>query len=279
MAVLGATVYFTSFNPASGWELWSSDGTAAGTSMVSDINPGSASSTPLSLTALGETLLFAAYEPVHGLELYEVPDTTPPRVLNGAYDRNASLPTVRLTMSESLLATSVSGDDLVVQNLTTSQTLPAGSASATLDNGTHTIAFRFSGFPHGLPDGNYRATLPAGSVNDFFGNPLAAAGGVDFFVLGADANGDRTVDTLDFNSLAANFGGSGRNYSQGDFNYDGVVDTLDFNTLASKFGKTLPPADALAPAASPFSSTVIDPLANQRDLDEVQSSAELISVV
>ena len=61
----------------------------------------------------------------------------------------------------------------------------------------------------------------------------------DFFVLGGDANRDRTVDTVDFNSLAANFGGTGKIFSQADFNYDGIVNTSDFSILASKFGKTL----------------------------------------
>jgi hypothetical protein len=50
------------------------------------------------------------------------------------------------------------------------------------------------------------------------------------------------VDTVDFNILAANFGQSGKKFSEGDFNYDGVVDTIDFNLLASRFGTTLAPA-------------------------------------
>jgi hypothetical protein len=60
------------------------------------------------------------------------------------------------------------------------------------------------------------------------------------------------VDTLDFNTLAANFGGNNKKFSQADFNYDGVVDTLDFNTLAAQFGKTLvaPAAANVAAAAS-----------------------------
>jgi hypothetical protein len=51
-----------------------------------------------------------------------------------------------------------------------------------------------------------------------------------------DANLDRAVDLFDFNRLAANFGGSGKVWSQGDFNYDGLVDLLDFNLLAANFG-------------------------------------------
>jgi hypothetical protein len=57
------------------------------------------------------------------------------------------------------------------------------------------------------------------------------------YTYSGDANLDGKVDTLDFNSLASNFGGSGKVWSQADFNYDGVIDTLDFNTLASNFGQ------------------------------------------
>jgi hypothetical protein len=85
------------------------------------------------------------------------------------------------------------------------------------------------------------------------------------FTYAGDANLDGAVDTLDFNSLAANFGGTGKSWSKGDFNYDEVIDTLDFNTLAAQFGQTLAPemnltstAAAESPRASAlFSSRVI----------------------
>jgi hypothetical protein len=74
---------------------------------------------------------------------------------------------------------------------------------------------------------------------------------LDFFVLAGDANHDRAVDTLDFNALAANFGGTGKTYSQADFNYDdGVVDTLDFNALAASFGRMLAPPATTSEAGS-----------------------------
>ena len=53
-----------------------------------------------------------------------------------------------------------------------------------------------------------------------------------FFVLTADANRDRAVNTVDFNTLAANFGGNAKTFDQGNFNYAGLVDTADFNLLA-----------------------------------------------
>src|SRR6185295_10658417 len=46
----GGTLFFTASDAATGNELWKSDGTAAGTMLVKDINPGAASSGPASLT-------------------------------------------------------------------------------------------------------------------------------------------------------------------------------------------------------------------------------------
>src|SRR5262249_39636490 len=60
------------------------------------------------------------------------------------------------------------------------------------------------------------------------------------YTLNGDANLDKSVDTVDFNLLAANFGQSGKYWFNGDFNYDGSVDTIDFNLLASNFGQVMP---------------------------------------
>ena len=50
-----------------------------------------------------------------------------------------------------------------------------------------------------------------------------------------DANLDGTVNALDFNAVATNFGGSSKFWFNGDFNYDGTVNTSDFTALASNF--------------------------------------------
>src|SRR5204863_8504402 len=46
------------------------------------------------------------------------------------------------------------------------------------------------------------------------------------YTLAGDANLDLTVDTVDFNLLAASFSQSGKFWENGDFNYDGSVDTV-----------------------------------------------------
>ncbi len=57
-------------------ELWISDGTAAGTKMLKDINPGSGGSSPRNFVQLGAKFLFIAYTPANGEELW-VSDGTP----------------------------------------------------------------------------------------------------------------------------------------------------------------------------------------------------------
>ena len=57
---VGGILYFTADDGATGDELWKSDGTAAGTVLVKDINPAPRAATPSRLTAVGGTLFFTA---------------------------------------------------------------------------------------------------------------------------------------------------------------------------------------------------------------------------
>src|SRR5688500_541615 len=59
-SVVGSKLLFSGYDPAKGFELWASDGTAAGTAMVKDLLPGTAGSSPRSITDVGGVGYFVA---------------------------------------------------------------------------------------------------------------------------------------------------------------------------------------------------------------------------
>lgn len=71
LTVVGNTLYFAANDGTSGYELWKSDGTDAGTVRVKNINPGAGlGSSPGYLTAVGSTLYFTANDGTSGYELW-----------------------------------------------------------------------------------------------------------------------------------------------------------------------------------------------------------------
>jgi len=99
-------------------------------------------------------------------------------------------------------------------------------------------------------------------LSNFMGQSVDSTSILIRFTYFGDANLDGTVDTIDFNLMAANFSQGGKDWFHGDFNYDNIVDTIDFNLLASNFGLTLPaampstlvpePTGSMACAAAPL---------------------------
>jgi ELWxxDGT repeat protein len=70
-------VYFSAWDPVHGRQLWKSDGTAAGTVMLSDVNPGPAGLAPEDITPLvGTTAMFSGDDGVHGREPWVTDGTT-----------------------------------------------------------------------------------------------------------------------------------------------------------------------------------------------------------
>jgi ELWxxDGT repeat protein len=67
-AILDGVVYFAADDGIHGDELWRSDGTAAGTYMVKDIEPGIAGSNLYNITALNGELYFSAFTSAYGWE-------------------------------------------------------------------------------------------------------------------------------------------------------------------------------------------------------------------
>jgi ELWxxDGT repeat protein len=225
-AIVNGQFFFAADDGVNGSELWRSDGTAAGTVRVTDINPGSDASSPALMTAVGSNLFFAATDPTHGREMWMLGDEFAPILWPGNYSPVNNQLTV--SMNESVDIAQLNAV-LQLTNLSTGQSIPSSARSITWDASTTTATAAFSN----LPDGNYRAQIPANTLADPSGNTITSDYTTDFFILTADANHDRTVNALDFNTLATNYGKPGT-FSQGDFDYSGTIGSNDFASLASK---------------------------------------------
>ncbi len=109
---VNGTLFFVDGDTTTGAELWESNGTAAGTVLVADINPGATSSNPINFVAVGSTLFFGADDGTHGAELWEAtssaPDTTGANITAAAFSGTApsTFDTVKLTFSEPMQVSS-----------------------------------------------------------------------------------------------------------------------------------------------------------------------------
>ncbi|MEA2560134.1 MAG: hypothetical protein QOH06_1638 [Acidobacteriota bacterium] len=68
---LGGIALFTAFDRIHGTELWRSDGTPGGTSLVRDVCPGICSSSPALLTVAAGSVFFRADDGAHGISLWK----------------------------------------------------------------------------------------------------------------------------------------------------------------------------------------------------------------
>lgn len=79
LATLNGKLFFhgepTPNDPVNGIELWTSDGTTAGTQLLVDINPGPAPSEVSAMIEFGNELFFAANDGTNGLELWKTDGT------------------------------------------------------------------------------------------------------------------------------------------------------------------------------------------------------------
>jgi ELWxxDGT repeat protein len=80
-AEFNGQLYFEATDGVTGFELWKTDGTAAGTALVKDIVPGAGASFPEHFTVAGGLLFFLATNPAGGLELWKTDGTNAGTVL------------------------------------------------------------------------------------------------------------------------------------------------------------------------------------------------------
>jgi hypothetical protein len=199
----------------------------------------SASSTPqpAGTIAITDPAGFDYTMPAYSVSTIRLNLRPAPAATSSSFDFETAPKAIRVMFNADVSA-SLSADDLIV----TPQGggAPLAVTYAGYDAATNTARFTLPTTP--LADGRWRATMPAASVTDAAGRPLAADVVLDFFSLAGDANRDARVNLVDFNIVAANFGQLNRTFSQGDFNYDGMVNLQDFNILAGRFGQSVGPA-------------------------------------
>jgi ELWxxDGT repeat protein len=281
----GNIVYFNHSDPNSGTELWQTDGTAQGTTEVSDDIAGAGSSMgPLVGAVEGNRLIYVANTDTYGT----VPLYTPPTFVTGASVQDVGPPRILLDFSNSINSSGFAATNIQLNLLTGPGQTPINSSSLSIvptGHGTQ-LAIQYTGSSTGiLPDGNYSVQLIGAGLLDDGGGAMATDSGHDFFVLSGDANHDGHVNLLDFNILASNFGKTAMTYSKGDFNYDGKVNALDLNALATRFGTVLAPPGAAVPLLASTSppqvfadAPIIDPADDRNLFDSPEEPSSILTI-
>jgi ELWxxDGT repeat protein len=75
-SLIGNVMIFGAYDAANGIELWKTDGTAAGTSLLKDIKPGVGNSTPAAFCKIGNEMFFSAMQTGFERKLWKTDGTT-----------------------------------------------------------------------------------------------------------------------------------------------------------------------------------------------------------
>jgi len=277
---------------ATGYELWRSDGTVEGTSLVSDINPSEdqyrlSGSLPYGLTEVGDAIVFVADHPDFGTELWRsdgttegtsiVLDITPGeqstdfrsglspssteqlvRAGEYVYFTQASLGMTELWRTDGTADGTFAVQTFSTQlhRLTESQSKlffsvedEVNGASIWVSDGTsdgtelavNLAEVGATGLPSQLvPHGNQLVFAAARAAGDGFAMWAVDVDEPTKETLPGDVNNDGVVNFPDFLLLSARFGqqvtgGS----SDADFDNDGEVTFEDFLILAQNFGRRI----------------------------------------
>lgn len=177
-------------------------------------------------------------------------DTSPPTLasLLWKFDESGIPPVLEIEFSEAMhditLSNAASGT-FSMTDLATGNLLPAGNFTLhQITPAKYRVGFAEGGIP---ASGDYRLHVTASNARDLADNALQADDAISFSFLQGDADGNRRVDTADFNILAGRFGESDARFSTADFSFDGVVDSVDFVAFVASYGSQLPATPPPAP--------------------------------
>jgi len=175
-------------------------------------------------------------------------DTPDALVVEGVVINNNAVQRSRVTVLEVTLNgvvpnTPANKAAITVQNRQTLANVGLGYTFDYSTPGKTKITLSFTGVETefgSLKDGNYQLNIGAGLTHA--GGTLGSAftyGGVaghKFYRLFGDADGNRTINSIDYNALLASFGSNDPKF---DINMSGTVDSVDYNALLVRFGSTL----------------------------------------
>ena len=223
----GGIAFLSQDDGVAGWELYKSDGTAAGTQLVKDIRPGRDNSQPgwFAYSGSGTTMYFTADDGVHGFELWKSDGTTAGTVM--VKDINpgsgASSPSALTVINGTLYfaaSDGVNGFELWRSDGTAAGTVMvkdiaaaagASSSPSLLINNNGTLFFRASdgssGFELWKSDGTAAGTVLVKDIASFSGNgmsqniPMVVHNGFVYFT-GTSSTSNTEVWRSDGTSLA-----------------------------------------------------------------------------
>ena len=179
---MNGKVYFSANDGVNGYELWSSDGTAAGTKMLKDINPGSSSGYGYYSTRLGNKIFFRGYTSTNGYEIWESDGTAAgTKMLKDIYPGSSS--------SYAQYMTRV-GDKIYFQASTSATGYEPWVTDGTVA-GTKMLVDLNPGSSSGY--GQYFTALPSGKVL-FYG--YTSATGYELFETDGTAAGTKLVKDI-----------------------------------------------------------------------------------
>jgi ELWxxDGT repeat protein len=172
LAVAGGRVFFGNNDGTDGPELWQSDGTSSGTSLVADLFPGPSGSSPTALMGVGDRLFFTATDQFLGTEPWMLA-VSPTVTINQAAAQSDPTPSppIDFTAVFSVPMTDFTGQDVSFAGSTAPGTLVA---VVTGSGTTYSVAVSGMTGP-----GTVVASIPAGVAHDVYGMANVASTSTD----------------------------------------------------------------------------------------------------